>query len=248
MNSFGIKPKKNCSDKLVHNAAQDNAIAAKESIIVQDCFLDLSIKKTTLVVLYYLIMKKFSYLIIILLVSFAGFSQTDTSLNRRLKEYIRLNKELKFVELMEYLHPSLFELAPKEQMIGLFENVYDNADMKITIEKIEVRTISAPFTLKAVQYYKVDYDMAMQMKFKDENKISDSNTVKTMISSFQEVLPGKEVSFNASGKYFVIKGSDVLIAIKDNPETQWLFLGYDGNNEMVKKLFPQELIEHFKLQ
>ena len=193
-------------------------------------------------------MKKLSYLIIFLLVSFAGFSQTDTSLNRRLKEYIRLNKELKFVELMEYLHPSLFELAPKEQMVELFENVYDNADMKITIDKIEVRTISAPFTFKVVQYHKVDYDMAMHMKFKDDSKLSDSNTVNSMISSFQEALPGKDVSFNASGKYFVIKGADILIAIKDNPQAPWLFLGYDSNNAMVKKLFPQELIEHFKLQ
>jgi len=40
----------------------------------------------------------------------------------------------------------------------------------------------------------------------------------------------------------------VLIAIKDNPQTPWLFLGDNGNNETVKKLFPQEVIEHFKLQ
>jgi hypothetical protein len=193
-------------------------------------------------------MKKLSYLIILLLVSIAGFSQTDTSLIRRLKEYTRLNKELKFVELMEYLHPSLFELAPKEQMIGLFENVYDNDDMKITIEKIEVRTISDPFTLKAAKYHRVDYDMVSQMKFKDESKLSDSNTIKSMVSSFQEALPGKEVGFNTSGKYFVIKGSDIMIAIKDSPQAQWFFLGYVGSNEMGKKLFAPELVEHFKLQ
>ena len=210
--------------------------------------LELSVKKTTLVILYYMIMKKLSYLIIILLASFAGFSQTDTSLTRRLKEYNRLSKEAKFEELMEYMHPSLFDLAPKEQLIEAFKNIYENEAMKITIEKIESRSISDPLTLNGAQYRKVDYDMVLNMKFKDESKLSDSSTIKTMVSSLQEALAGKEVSYNASSKQFVIKGSDIVIAIKDNSSTPWLFLGYDGTNELVKKLFPPEMIEHFKLQ
>jgi hypothetical protein len=192
-------------------------------------------------------MKKLSYLFILLLVSIAGFCQTDTSLTRRLKEYTSLSRELKFVELMEYMHPSLFDLAPKEQLIEIFRNVYDNDAMKITIEKLENRSISDPFILKGVKYCKVDYSMVMNMKFKDD-KLSDSAAIITMVAKLQEGLPGKEVSYDASGKQFVVKGSDVLFAIKDNPQAPWLFLGYDGNNEMVKKLFPQELIEHFKLQ
>jgi len=192
-------------------------------------------------------MKKLSYLIIVLLVSVTGFSQTDTSLTRRLKEYTRLSKELNFVELMEYMHPSLFDLAPKEQLIELFKNVYDNESMKITIEKLENRSISDPFTLKGVKYCKIDYSMVMNMKFKDD-KLSDSTAINTMVSKLQEGLPGKEVSYDANGKQFVVKGSDILFAIKDNPQSPWLFLGYDGNNELVKKLFPEELIEHFKLQ
>jgi len=194
-----------------------------------------------------MIMKKLSYLIIVLLVSVTGFSQTDTSLTRRLKEYTRLSKELNFVELMEYMHPKLFDLAPKEQLIEIFRNVYDNEAMKITIEKLENRSISDPFTLNGVKYCKIDYHMVMNMKFKDD-KLSDSTAINTMVSNLQEGLPGKEVSYDANGKQFVVKGSDVIIAIKDNPQTPWLFLGYDGKNEVVKKLFPEELIEHFKLQ
>lgn len=148
---------------------------------------------------------------------------------------------------MEYMHPSLFDLAPKEQLIEVFRNVYDNEAMKITIEKLENGSISDPFNLNSVKYCKVDYSMVMNMKFKDD-KLSDSAAINTMVSSLQEGLPGKEVSYDANGKQFVVKGSDILFAIKDSPQAPWLFLGYDGNNELVKKLFPIEVIEHFKLQ
>jgi hypothetical protein len=193
-------------------------------------------------------MKKLSYLFIILLVSIAGFAQTDTSLIRRLKEYTRFSKELNFEGLMEYMHPSLFELAPKDQLIEVFKNVYENDATKMTIEKLENRSISDPFTLKGVKYCKVDYDMEMHLMFKDESRLSDTTLVSSMLSTLKQALIGKDVSYNASRKIFIIKGSDVLIAIKEDPKTPWLFLGYDGTNELVKKLFPEELIEHFKLQ
>jgi len=193
-------------------------------------------------------MKKLSYLFIILLVSKAGFSQADPSLNRRLKEYTRLTMGGNFEELIEYMHPRLYTLAPREELIESFKNTYENEVMKIKIEKIENRSISNPFKLEGVQYRKVDYYMLMYASFKDEGMTSDSATNNMMVSILRKGLPDKEISYDASSKRIVIKGMYVLIAIKDNPQTPWLFLGDDGNNETVKKLFPQEVIEHFKLQ
>jgi len=193
-------------------------------------------------------MKKLSYLFIILLVSKAGFSQADPSLNRRLTEHTRLTMGGNFEELIEYMHPRLYTLAPREELIESFKNIYENEVMKITIEKLENRSISDPFILKGVQYCKVDYYMLMYMNFKDESLVSDSAFNSTMVSTLREGLPSKEVSYDASIKRIVVKGLDVLIAIKDNTREPWFFLGYDGTNELVKKLFPEEMIEHFKLQ
>lgn len=177
-----------------------------------------------------------------------GFAQPDTALSKRLEEYIRFNKELKFEELMEYIHPSLFKLAPKDQLIEVFKKVYDNDEMKISIDNLEKRSISDLYALNGVQYHKVDYYMVMRMKFKDESKTLDSSFVNSMTTSLEAALPLKKVSYDTAGNQFFIKGTDVLIAIKDSPKSSWLFLGYDPGNEMIKQLLPQELIEHFKLQ
>ncbi len=193
-------------------------------------------------------MQKITSFISFFLVAFAGFSQPDTALNNRLQEYMRLSKDLNFEELMDYIHPSLFKLAPKEQLTEVFKKVYDNDDMKITIDSQENRFISDLYTLNGVQYRTVDYYMVMLMKFKDESKTLDSSFVNSMTSSLQIALPKKKVNFDALNNQFIIKGTDVLMAIKDSQKSNWLFLGYDTSNEMIKQLFPQELIEHFKLQ
>ena len=191
-------------------------------------------------------MKKLFYLFIILLVSIAGFSQTDNSLTRRLKDYTRLYLELNIERMMEYMHPNLFELAPEYRIIESKKIYYDNNTTKTTIGKIDNRSISDPFTLKGVKYCKVDYYMVTILSYKDESRLLDTAYISSMLSTIRSVDIGKDVSYNASTKQFITKGSDVLIAIKD-PSKPWLFLEYNGNSELVKKLFPVEVIEHFKL-
>ncbi len=193
-------------------------------------------------------MKKTSSFAIAFIIGFAGFSQTDTALNNRLNEYMKVSKSLNIVRLMDYIHPSLFTLAPREEMIKLFENIYDNQDMTITIDSLQKGLMSKPFFIKETQYIKVDYYMVMQMKFKDEDKMNDSNFVNSMSEALQNALPKKSVSYSSNAHYFTIRGMDVLLAIKDSSSTEWFFLGYDGKNEMTKSLFPKELIEHFELE
>ncbi|MFM9908715.1 MAG: hypothetical protein ACKVOW_05185 [Chitinophagaceae bacterium] len=193
-------------------------------------------------------MKKTCSFAIVFIIGFAGFSQTDTALNNRLNEYIKVSKSLNIVRLMDYIHPSLFTLAPREEMIKLFENVYDNKDMSIVIDTLQKGLMSKPFFIQETQYVKVDYYMVMQMTFKNEDKMNDSNFVNSMSGALQDALPKKSVSYNSNAHYFTIRGMDVLLAIKDGPSTEWFFLGYDGKNEMTKSLFPKELIEHFELE
>ncbi|MBC7851021.1 MAG: hypothetical protein H7Y31_14865 [Chitinophagaceae bacterium] len=192
-------------------------------------------------------MKRYLLSCLIVFLSFATTAQTDTSLTNRLAEYTRLTRELEIVKLMDYIHPSLFELAPRDQMIEMFQNIYDSKEMTIRIGSLENKAISEPFTLKKATYRKVDYYMVMNMKFKDSSATADPTFVTTMIENLQGALPKKEVSFDKATNAFVIKGMDVLIAIKDDATTPWLFLGYDDSNPTVASLFPPELVAHFKL-
>ena len=139
-------------------------------------------------------MQRIVSLISFFLVVFPGFSQPYTALNKRLEIYMRLSKELNFEELMEYVHPSLFTLASKEQLIDVFKKIYDNDEMKISIDNLESRSISDPYALHSVQYRKVDYYMVMHMKFKEEGKTSDSSFVDRMTTTLQTALPRRKLA------------------------------------------------------
>jgi hypothetical protein len=41
--------------------------------------------------------------------------------------------------------------------------------------------------------------------------------------------------------------SSILVAIKDDEKTDWLFLGYDGKQPVIKTLIPAQVLTHFKL-
>jgi hypothetical protein len=67
-----------------------------------------------------------------------------------------------------------------------------------------------------------------------------------MTAIYAESFAGKKVTFDKKKKTFVIVGTDILYAIKDAGK-QWMFLGYKNDPDLLKQLFSQEVIDHFKM-
>lgn len=108
-------------------------------------------------------------------------------------------------------------------MIKLSEKIYDSEDKTITVDSLANGFISKPFFLKETQYLKVDYYMVMHMKYKQENKMDDSTFISSISEALQNALPHKIISYNSNAHYFIIRGMDVLLAIKDSPSSEWFF-------------------------
>src|SRR5689334_15562703 len=103
-------------------------------------------------------MKKLAGLIIISILSISVFAQgkPDANLNRRLQTYMKLTRELNFEEIMNYTHPKMFALAPKEEMIKIFRQTYDNDQFRMLIDSTSVIGISPSFKVGVTDYRKVD--------------------------------------------------------------------------------------------
>lgn len=195
-------------------------------------------------------MKKLVLLALYTLSFFVGFSQVkdaDPQLNKRLNEYMLLNEQLNFTELLTYVHPNLFKLSSREEILKSFEEAFNNEYITITIDSSAVFAIGKSFLHKGGTYKKVDYFMKMQLAFKDTSVYNSADFIKQMQSNLQQGFPGKSVSYNEKNKIFVVAGNDVMIAIKDAPTSEWMFLGVNNNEALVKALFDPEVIEHFKL-
>ena len=192
-------------------------------------------------------MKKLAFILLFLTTAFIGTAQTtDAQLKQRLNNYMQLNKELDFEKIMDYMHPVLFTVAPKEAMQQTMEQAFNSEEMKISIDSLQVLTIGEDFKQGEAVYKKVDYFMGMSMVFKD-NMLEDESFREMITAGMKEAMGNKQVSYDEKKKALIITGNEVMFAIKDNPKTEWLFLGYDKNPELIKAIFPKSVIAHYKL-
>lgn len=183
---------------------------------------------------------------LVLITSQAQVRSGDKALDARLDTYMQWNRDLDFEKVMDYVHPKLFSIAPREAILQSFKQAFDNDQIAITIDSSYVVAFSPAFQHEAASYRKVDYFMSMRLRFKDTAVVNDE-FIGTMTQNLQASMPGKTVAFNKALAAFVIRGKDVMIAIKDSKDAQWMFLGHNNNPQLVEALFAPEVIKHFKL-
>jgi hypothetical protein len=193
-------------------------------------------------------MRKLSLLIIIVLISISSFAQKDTSLRGRLNEYLVANKQLNFEKLMGYIHPKLFEIVPKEQMIQVMESVFDNPQMAISMDSLSVIGMSEGFNFKGAQYRKVDYYLGMSLRFKDTALLNEKDRIPLMEEQMKTQFGAEHAKYIAAENRLAVDARKVMFAIKDNIRSQWMFLGYEPKQaELMKRLIPPEVLTNFKL-
>jgi hypothetical protein len=195
-------------------------------------------------------MKKLFFFLTFFLASFITIAQTsdDPKLNDRLSTYMRLNRELKFEALMDYIHPSLFKIATRKQMVDAFKSVFNNPQMKMQIDSTHVTAISKSFRHKTALFKKVDYYMELTLQFNDTAVYKKEGFIDAMTAALNKGFPLSNVAFNANRQAFEIKGLSKMLAIKDTDAAKWFFLGIDADKAaMMRQLLPKEVISHFKL-
>ena len=192
--------------------------------------------------------KKLLLLAFIVLSSLSTLAQRDTSLQRRLDEYLAANKQLDFERLMNYIHPKLFDIVPREQLIELFKSIFDNPQMTISMDSMFVKGISTSFNFKGAEYKKVDYYVGMSLRFKDSTVLTDQDKLSEIQERVKTSMSAENVKYIAQSNSLAIDAKKIMFAIKDNPHTQWMFVGYEPQQrEMMKTLVPEEVLTNFKL-
>lgn len=173
----------------------------------------------------------------------------DVQLDQRLKEYLQLTREKKFSELMEYIHPVLFTLAPKEELAKALEDGFNNEGINITIDSVWIKSISPVFIYQTTSYRKLDNYMEMSFDLLDKSALSDSATIAEIKSNLLEAFPQGIVTFDPQNQTFKVGVDDILIAIREDEKSHWKFLGYDEDQaELFRSLLPDAVITRFALK
>ena len=149
---------------------------------------------------------------------------------------------------MNYIHPKLFQIAPKEQMIELFKSIFDNPQMTISMDSMSITGISKSFNFKGAEYKKVDYYLWLSVRFKDTSVLKEKDKVSEIEERVKTAMGAQNVKYIPEDNSLAIDTRKIMFAIKNDPRTLWMFIGYEPQQmEMMKMLIPTEVLTNFKL-
>jgi hypothetical protein len=191
--------------------------------------------------------KQILFLATLFLGFFASAQQPADSLHQRIEYYMKLNREAKFEQILDCVHPSLFKHFDRQAILESFQQFYNNAQQRISIDSTTLLSVSPEFTWHDTTYCKVDYEMMITLRIKDSTRFNEPGFITNLTHALQQGFPGSKVYFNPINKFFEVKAQSMMIAVRDTPKSRWMFLGYQKNEGFIRALFPEAVIRQFSL-
>lgn len=188
---------------------------------------------------------KIKVTILFLLASVFGFSQTLESMKIEVQKIYNLTIEKKYDIVLESTYPKVFEIAPKSDMIAAMNQMFDNEQMKITIEKVNPEfTFSEILSIEGAKYCIVEHKNRMTMKFKEalgENK-------EFILANLKENMTDYTVTLDEKTEVFTVDGKAKMIAISDKlTNGTWKYINYNGESPMMQQVLGKEVLEKLGL-
>jgi hypothetical protein len=172
-------------------------------------------------------------------------AQTDSALDRRLDEYVSLTRSLEFEQIMNYIYPKLFTIAPREQLADYMRASFQgNDEIEMQLDSMKTGTISQPISYQQGLYRKVNYSMILKMRVKDENPVKKADT--SLLRLFQAQYGKENIRYDEVTGFYTIRIQTSMIAIKDETSPEWTFLNFKPEDALVVRLLPKQVIEQLK--
>lgn len=167
--------------------------------------------------------------------------ETGASLNQRLDEYMKLNDEMKFDRIMDYIYPKLFTIAPKDQILKAMEEGFNNDEMKIELDSMKIEKMHPEFEMENGSFAKVDYSMIMVFQFLSGGDDPSENNI--MVESMKEKYGKENVRYDNEKRMIRIKEKSKMVAVKDSYAKEWSFVSLNEDDPMINQLFSKDVLE-----
>jgi len=158
---------------------------------------------------------------VLFIVSVNAQTKDAKAIESALSKYVKLTENQQFEELMEYVHPTVFDFVSKEVMVTAFESMFEDPTLEFKFDGFEITKIHPTVKDGKEKYALIDYMSGMNMKM-----IGDKFT--------QEVLEASKTMFDAqfgaenvellADNSFQINAPKTIIASLLKGEKQWKFL------------------------
>lgn len=191
-------------------------------------------------------------LVLLIFVSNLTFGQTSENfkenLNKDFIEYNELILNQKFEKALDFMLPEFFEIVPKNQMILLMEQVYNNPDLEFKADKPKDIEYGIPRKIEGKYYSEITYSYDIKMKFNniEESEDEEQNELnRNLIKlNLEKTFGSGNVKYNEETEYYEIHSIKIAYGVSENGASDWKFVVVESKQKMIlEKILPKELTE-----
>ncbi|MFT3933197.1 MAG: hypothetical protein QM726_06250 [Chitinophagaceae bacterium] len=173
---------------------------------------------------------------------FTAFSQPVQTLRQRLSGFIEANGAMNLEKVLDYTYPKLFTIAPREQMVEMMKQSFNNEQMSIRLDSLKTDSIYPVFSMQEGSYAKIRYSMKMIMQLKNTDADQKKKDAEAIRAAMQSQLPAGRSFIDSSGD-IIIYTSSVMVAAKDKQSKEWTFMNLKDGDQVVTQLFSKEILD-----
>ncbi|MEO6315497.1 MAG: hypothetical protein ABIU63_15810 [Chitinophagaceae bacterium] len=184
-------------------------------------------------------MKKLWLVLVICGACCSLFAQTDPLLQQRLNYFMEANRQLHFDSVIAYTYPKLFTLVPRDEMLEMLQNSFENEQLTIRLDSLQTDSIYPVFKMQEGSYAKIRYSLNMIMQLKDSSAAGKEND---LLAAMQAQYGTGKVRLD-SAKNIVVQVTALMLAAKDKYARQWCFVNLKDSDPLISQLFTKEIID-----
>lgn len=161
------------------------------------------------------------------------------SIRNQFKYYNELLRNKEFSKSMDYLNTAIYKVAPKEDLLQMIEQTFNNPDVDIKLSEPTVKNVGDTKVINNITYSVFEYTGDMSMRFKAEEMKNDTTgaTKSLLATQFGE----QNVTYDRASGFYNIKVVKKVVANSDDLK-KWTFLVIEeSQKEMLGTLIPKEL-------
>lgn len=187
----------------------------------------------------------FKFTLLISLLSIIGFAQDLATLKSESQKMYDAAITLDFEKMMDFTYPKVFEISPKDELVEIMANTFENDQMSIRIEKIDPK-----FSFEEIKkidkhvFCKFSHDNKMKLTFK--NDISGSEEM--IVDMLKENTGATDVTYNEKTKSFYATLHVTVLAVADElTKNNWKFITLEKDKGILNMMFSEEIIKQLGL-
>lgn len=166
------------------------------------------------------------------------------AISEKLDQFFQATQEKDWDKVLDLTYPKLFKLVPREQMLGLFENMAAEG-MTFEMSEMKINNIYGAEDFEAETFTAVDY--AMQLKIILDGESFNDQALDFMKTSFETTYGAEQVATDRENKTFTIQAEKTLFAIADKGTDNWHFIEKNAEQMMVlEQIIDQQVLEKFE--